>query len=138
MKIAKILLVEDNPADIRLTEEAFKQFRIHNKLHIVRDGEEALEYLYNKKNPDIILLDLNLPKMNGVEVLKEIKQNEKLKHIPVIILTTSNNDDDIYNSYKNYASAYITKPVSMKDFIKAIEKFKIFWLSLVKIPISTI
>jgi len=135
-QIAKVLLVEDNPADIRLTQEAFKKFRIYNKLEVVRDGVEAMEYLHNPKNtiPDIILLDLNLPKKNGLEVLKEIKADIRLRKIPIIILTTSENDIDINESYKNYASCYITKPVSMFEFVKAIEKFKIFWFSLVKLP----
>lgn len=135
-EVAKVLLVEDNPADIRLTQEAFKKFRIYNKLEVVRDGVEAMKYLYNPDNtiPDIILLDLNLPKKNGLEVLKEIKADDKLRKIPIIILTTSDHYNDINESYKNYASCYITKPVSMSDFIKAIEKFKIFWFSLVKLP----
>lgn len=135
-QIAKVLLVEDNPADIRLTQEAFKKFRIYNKLEVVKDGVAAMEYLNNpnKTNPDIILLDLNLPRKNGFEVLKEIKSNEELKQIPIIILTTSDNDNDVNKSYKNYASCYITKPVSMTEFVKAIEKFKIFWFSLVKLP----
>jgi len=135
-QVAKVLLVEDNPADIRLTQEAFKKFRIHNKLEVVRDGVEAMEYLHNQENemPDIILLDLNLPRKNGLEVLKEIKADDKLKIIPIIVLTTSDNSNDINESYKNYASCYITKPVSMMEFVKAIEKFKIFWFSLVKLP----
>jgi len=136
-QVAKVLLVEDNPADIRLTQEAFKKFRIYNKLEVVRDGVEAMKYLYTQpvdKLPDIILLDLNLPKKNGLEVLKEIKADDKLKQIPIIILTTSESDNDINQSYKNYASCYITKPVSMMEFVKAIEKFKIFWFSLVKLP----
>jgi chemotaxis family two-component system response regulator Rcp1 len=135
-----ILLVEDNPGDIRLTQEAFKDGKINNKLNVVMDGEEALLYLKKTgqyaeaTTPDIILLDLNLPKKDGREVLAEIKDDPNIKCIPVIILTTSAAQSDILNTYSNHANCYIMKPVDFNQFITVIRTIEDFWLSIVKLP----
>jgi len=136
----EILLVDDNPGDIRLTQEALKDSKVLNNLHVVEDGLEALKYLRKKgefKNevtPDLILLDLNLPKRNGREVLSEIKEDELLKYIPVVILTISRAEEDILKSYELHANCYITKPVDMNQFIKIVRSIENFWFSLVKLP----
>jgi len=135
-----ILLVEDNEGDILLTSEALKSGRITNELHIVKDGYEAIQYLYKdgkytvEPTPDLVLLDINLPKMNGQEVLSNMKVNAKLKHIPVIMLTTSSNDSDILKSYQNYANCYITKPHDVTDYNSMVESIENFWMSLVQLP----
>lgn len=135
-----ILLVEDNPGDIRLTQEAFKDGKIKNQLNVVMDGEEAILYLKkedkyaNVTTPDIILLDLNLPKKDGREVLAEIKDHPELKRIPVIILTTSAAQSDILNTYSNHANCYIMKPVDFNQFITVIRTIEDFWLTIVKLP----
>ncbi len=135
-----ILLVEDNPGDIRLTKEAFKDGRIKNELNVVMDGEEAILYLKKKdkyanaSTPDIILLDLNLPKKDGREVLAEIKSDPELKCIPVIILTTSSAQSDIVNTYSHHANCYIMKPVDFNQFINVIRTIENFWLTIVKLP----
>lgn len=135
-----ILLVEDNPGDIRLTQEAFKDGRIRNELNVVMDGEEAIFYLkkvgkYSSvKTPDIILLDLNLPKKDGREVLAEIKADPELMRIPVIILTTSSAQSDIINTYSNHANCYIMKPVDFNQFMDVVRTIETFWLSIVKLP----
>jgi chemotaxis family two-component system response regulator Rcp1 len=135
-----ILLVEDNPGDIRLTQEAFKDGKINNKLNVVMDGEEAILYLKKlgqyaeATTPDIILLDLNLPKKDGREVLAEIKDDPGIKCIPVIILTTSAAQSDIMNTYSNHANCYIMKPVDFNQFITVIRTIEDFWLSIVKLP----
>jgi CheY-like chemotaxis protein len=135
-----ILLVEDNPGDVRLTQEAFKDGMLHNNIHVVMDGEAAMEYLQRRgqyqdsERPDLILLDLNLPKMNGREVLAAIKNDPDLRRTPVVVLTTSQDEQDILESYKNFASSYIVKPVNMEKFIKVVSSFKQYWLSVVKLP----
>jgi two-component system, chemotaxis family, response regulator Rcp1 len=135
-----ILLIEDNPGDIRLTQEAFKDGRITNRLNVVMDGEEALLYLrksgkYAQVNmPDLILLDLNLPKKDGREVLAEIKADPQLKFIPVIILTTSSAEQDIINTYAHHANCYIMKPVDFNQFMTVIRTIESFWLTIVKLP----
>lgn len=140
MEMINILLVEDNPGDVRLTQEAFKEGMLRNNLHVVMDGEAAMEFLERKgqyadsPRPDLILLDLNLPKMNGREVLATIKQNPSFKRIPVVVLTTSQDETDIVESYRQFASSYIVKPVSMEKFIKVVSSFKQYWLSVVKLP----
>jgi len=140
MKPIEILLVEDNPGDARLTTDAFKEGRILNNMHIAKDGQEAMDYLnhqgahVNSVRPDIVLLDLNLPKKSGLEVLKEIKTNQLLKSIPVVILTTSVNDKDIMIAYENYVNCYIRKPVDFNDFMQVVSKIEDFWLSIVKLP----
>ncbi len=136
----EILLVDDNPGDIRLTQEALKESKVLNNLHIVEDGMEALEFLRkegrfkNEITPDIILLDLNLPKRNGREVLTEIKNDELLKKIPVVILTISRAEEDILKSYELHANCYITKAVDMNQFIKIFRSIENFWFSIVRLP----
>jgi len=135
-----ILLVEDSPEDVELTKEALKEGKLANTLHVVKDGVEAIDYLRKKgkyasvKRPDLILLDLNLPKKNGHEVLAEIKQDEDLKVIPVAILTTSESEQDILKTYKMHANCYITKPVDLNQFIKVVKAVEDFWFSIVKLP----
>jgi chemotaxis family two-component system response regulator Rcp1 len=135
-----ILLIEDNPGDVRLTREVLKEGRIHNQLSVVTDGEKALQFLRkegefsNTPMPDIILLDLNLPKKDGREVLAEIKSDPFLLRIPVIVLTTSNAEQDVLNTYSHHANCYITKPVDFNQFIGVIKTFEDFWLNIVKLP----
>jgi CheY-like chemotaxis protein len=136
----EILLVEDNPVDVLVTKEAFKGGRVFNNLHVAEDGEEAMDYLYKRgkyssaASPEIILLDLNLPRKDGREVLTEIKGDPVLRHIPVIILTTSEDQEDIWRSYELQASCFITKPVDMEQFTKALECLGEFWFTLVRLP----
>jgi len=142
MKPIRILLVEDNEGDIMLTTEALRDGKISNEVFAVRDGWEAVQYLHKKEPyshvllPDLILLDVNLPKMNGHEVLNEIKSQDHLRHIPVIILTTSSSDEDVLLSYRNYASCFITKPVNVNDFISVISSIESFWISIGTLPHS--
>jgi two-component system, chemotaxis family, response regulator Rcp1 len=138
--VMQILLVEDNPGDIRLTQEALKEGTIRNELHVVKDGVEAIDFLKrkgkytNSPTPDIILLDLNLPRKDGREVLAEIKADDNLKLIPVIILTTSDADLDVQKSYKLHANCFITKPVDLDQFIFIIRQIETFWFTVVKLP----
>ncbi len=137
----EILLVEDNPGDIRLIKEILKETKIRNNIQVAMDGEEALKLLFNQKlsiarRPDLILLDLNLPKIDGRELLTEIKDNEDLKSIPVVILTTSTAEEHIRETYNNHANSYITKPVDLDHFIGVVESIKDFWLSIVELPRS--
>jgi chemotaxis family two-component system response regulator Rcp1 len=140
MKSIEILLVEDNPGDIKLTLDAFKDGRVANRINVVEDGEQALMYLRKQGEfikavrPDIILLDLNLPIKDGREVLHEIKTDKLLKKIPVVILTTSIAEQDILNAYDNYANCYIRKPVDLDKFIEVVHKVEDFWLTIVKLP----
>ena len=140
IKTINILLVEDNPGDIRLTKEVLKEGKIRNKLSVVMDGEEALNFLkktgkYNDAiTPDIILLDLNLPKKDGREVLADIKADPELMLIPVIVLTTSQAEQDILYMYSNHANCYITKPVDFNQFINVVRSIEDFWLTIVKLP----
>lgn len=135
-----ILLVEDNPADIRLTQEAFKQTAIANHLHVVRDGAEAVVFLEqtdrfaHAPRPDMILLDLNLPKKDGREVLAWIKQSSKFKSIPVVILTTSKAEEDIAHTYQHHANCFITKPVDLDEFLEVVKRIEQFWLTIVQLP----
>jgi two-component system, chemotaxis family, response regulator Rcp1 len=135
-----ILLVEDNPADIRLTQEAFKETRLRCKLHIARDGAEALEFLRQNgrfaaaPRPDMILLDLNLPKKDGREVLAEVKNEPQLKRIPIVVLTTSNDEHDIRHTYDNHANCFITKPAGLDDFVEVVKKVEEFWLQIARLP----
>ncbi len=139
-KLIEILMVEDNPADARLTKEAFKDAKVLNNMHVVADGEEAMLFLkkagkYNESpRPDLILLDLNLPKKDGREVLAEIKDDPELKRIPVVILTTSEDEKDIYRAYDLHANAYVKKPVDLDQFMKIVEAVEDFWLSVVRLP----
>ena len=134
------MLVEDSPSDIDLTLEAFKRITTPNQISVVEDGEEALLFLKkegqykNVSTPDIILLDLNLPKIDGRNVLTEIKSNDTLKHIPVIVLTTSKSEEDILKSYKLHANCYITKPVDIKQFWEMINCIELFWFKIARLP----
>lgn len=131
----KILLVEDNEGDIVLTQEALKDGRIKNNIVIARDGVEALAVLDSGESlPDLILLDINLPKLNGLEVLTAIKTDPRLKTIPVIMLSTSDEQNDILTSYNNYANCFITKPVDFNRFIDVVRTIETFWISIVKLP----
>ncbi len=135
-----ILLVEDNPGDVRLTQEALKEARVRNALHVVGDGVEALAFLRRQglykdaPRPDLILLDLNLPKKSGHEVLTEIKSDDTLRCIPVVILTVSKDEEDIVKSYNHYANCFITKPVDLEQFLGIVKSIQDFWLTIVKLP----
>jgi two-component system, chemotaxis family, response regulator Rcp1 len=137
---SEVLLVEDSPGDVRLTREAFKDAKVHINLHVASDGVEAMAYLgcvgkhANAPRPDLILLDLNLPKKDGREVLAELKDSPALKCIPVIILTTSASAADIQGSYQHHANCYITKPVDLEGFLKVVKSIDSFWLSVVRLP----
>lgn len=139
-KSIEILLVEDNPADVRLTQENFKESKLRNNLNVVSDGEEALAFLRREGKfrdavrPDLIVLDLNLPKKDGREVLAEIKSDDRLKRIPVVILTISDAEEDILKSYDLYANCYITKPLDLDQFGKIVRSIEDFWLTIVKLP----
>jgi CheY-like chemotaxis protein len=140
MKSIHILLVEDNEGDIVLTTEALEEDRICNQISVVKDGDAAIHFLnqtgvyQDVLAPDLILLDVNLPKKNGLEVLEIIKTSDTLKQIPVIMLTTSSSEKDIVHSYRHHANCYITKPVEVREFITAIEKVEDFWINIVKLP----
>jgi two-component system, chemotaxis family, response regulator Rcp1 len=136
----EILLVEDNPGDVRLTEEAFRQGRIAHRLSVVSDGEEAVSFLRkegkyaNAPRPDLILLDLSLPKRDGREVLQELKNDPELRNIPVVVLTNSDGEQDIRHAYKLYANSYLIKPVQMDEFLRKIRCLETFWLKVVRLP----
>ena len=136
----EILLVEDNPGDVRLTREALKDAKMSNLLHVVEDGAMALDFLHqrgeyrNVPHPDLILLDLNLPRKNGREVLQEIKEDARLKIIPVVILTSSQAEEDILSAYSLHANCYITKPVDFAQLTKIVRTIEDFWLSIVTLP----
>ena len=136
----KILMIEDNLGDVRLTQEILKEARVRNILTSVKDGDDAMDYLHktgkfgDAVRPDIILLDLNLPKVNGLDVLVNIKSDPDLRAIPVVILTTSEAETDILTGYQRYANAYITKPVSLDQFNQIIQAFEGFWLETVRLP----
>ncbi len=136
----EILLVEDNPGDVRLTKEALKEGKVVNNLHTVEDGEEAMAYLRRQSpyaqatRPDLILLDLNLPKKSGREVLEEIKEDPDLRRIPVVILTISEAEQDIIKSYNLHANCYITKPVNLEQFMEVVQSIENFWLTVVMLP----
>jgi CheY-like chemotaxis protein len=134
-RVAQILLVEDSPADIRLTQEAMKESKIRNRLHVVQDGEAAMEFLRaGNPRPDLILLDLNLPKKDGREVLQEIKADPELTLIPVVVLTTSSADNDVLQSYRLHANCYIQKPVDLDRFLEIVQSIQSFWLTVVCLP----
>jgi two-component system, chemotaxis family, response regulator Rcp1 len=136
----EVLLVEDSPGDVRLTREAFKDAKVLISLSVASDGVEAMAFLKREgahaeaPRPDLILLDLNLPKKDGREVLEEIKQNPELMSIPVVILTTSASEEDVLRSYRLHANCYITKPVGLEGFLKVVNSIDNFWLSVVKLP----
>ncbi|HKR20684.1 MAG TPA: response regulator [Stellaceae bacterium] len=136
----EVLLVEDNPGDARLTREALREGKIHNNLHHARDGVEALAFLKREGEfakapmPDLVLLDLNLPRKDGREVLAEMKQDPRLRTIPVVVLTTSEAENDIVRSYELHANCYITKPVGLEQFISIVREIESFWLAVVTLP----
>jgi two-component system response regulator len=140
VKTIKILLVEDNPDDVDLTREALKDAKVHCDLQVIADGVEAMAYLRQEgkyrqaSRPDIILLDLNLPRKDGREVLAEIKADENLRRIPVVVLTTSSAEEDILRAYNDYVNCYITKPVDFEQFIKVVKSIEDFWFTVVKLP----
>ncbi len=139
-KPVEILLIEDNPGDARLAQEAIREAKVHNRLNWVSDGVQAMNYLrkegqYAKANrPDLILLDLNLPRKDGREVLAEVKSDPHLRLIPIVVLTTSEAEEDILKAYHLNANCYITKPVDLEQFLKIVRSIEDFWLSIVKLP----
>jgi len=141
-KPIEILLVEDSPGDVRLTIEALKEAKVKNNLTVAKDGVEAVDFLLKKNQfkdatrPDLILLDLNLPRKDGRELLAEIKGDDNLKRIPIVILTTSNSESDILKTYDLHANCYITKPVNFEQFYTVIKSIEEFWMTIVKLPKS--
>jgi CheY-like chemotaxis protein len=137
-----ILLVEDNPGDVRLTVEALKEAKLKNTLYVARDGEEALDFLYRQPpyesapRPGLILLDLNLPKIDGREVLQQLKADPSLRRIPVVVLTTSTNEDDVSRVYDLNANSYVAKPVDLDRFLYVIQSIERFWLGVVMLPVD--
>ncbi|MEJ2628372.1 MAG: response regulator [bacterium] len=140
VKSVDILLVEDNPGDVDLTRDALEESKMKNKLFVVGDGEEALEFLYKKgkyadaSRPDLIILDLNLPKKDGREVLADIKADDNLKRIPIVILTTSKAEEDVLKTYNLHANCYITKPLDFEQFLQVVKSIETFWMSIVVLP----
>jgi CheY-like chemotaxis protein len=139
-KMIEILLVEDSPGDVGLTIEALKEAKINNNLSVVEDGEKAMEFLHRRgeyvsaPKPDLILLDLNLPRKNGREVLQEVKADPLLRRIPIVILTTSRSDEDIIRAYDLHANCYISKPVDFEKFMEVVKSIEDFWLTVVRLP----
>jgi CheY-like chemotaxis protein len=138
-----ILLVEDNPADVEITIEAFRRSHKGNRVFVCRDGEEALDFLFHRRQfakagaaprPDLILLDLNLPKKNGAEVLEQVKTNPQMRDIPIVVLTTSDRDEDVSRCYKVGANSYLTKPVQFDECLKLVEEIQQYWLQISKLP----
>ncbi len=140
IKPIEILLVEDSPTDVLIAHEALAEAKLLNEIHVAEDGVQAMDFLHKRgkfkdaPSPDLILLDLNLPRKNGREVLAEIKADDRLKHIPVVILTTSNAEEDILKSYNLHANCYVVKPVEFDSFVKAIQSIQHFWFSVVTLP----
>lgn len=140
MKVIDILLVEDNPGDIRLTQEAMKEAKMSNALHVAQNGASAMDFLrrhgeyQNAPRPDLVLLDLNLPRKNGKEVLREMKDDPELRRIPVIILSTSDAARDVKDSYDLHANSYISKPVDFDDFLRVVQSIECFWFHMAKLP----
>lgn len=136
----EILLVEDNPGDVVLTLEAMREAKIHNHMHVVEDGVEAMEFLRHQgrfgdaPRPDLILLDLNLPRKDGREVLAEVKADPELKRIPVVVLTTSRSEEDVLRAYDLHANCYVTKPVDLTQFMKIVNLIDEFWINVVTLP----
>jgi chemotaxis family two-component system response regulator Rcp1 len=139
-RLAEILLVEDNPGDVRLTQEALKEGKVLNNMHVAEDGVEAMAFLRQEgqcadaPRPDVILLDLNLPRKDGREVLAEVKNDPGLRRIPVVILTVSQDEQDILKTYDSHANCYITKPVNLDRFLTVVKSIEDFWLTIVKLP----
>ncbi len=139
-RVAEILLVEDNPGDVRLAKEGLKESKVINNLHVVDDGVEAMAFLRKEGNyadavtPDLILLDLNLPKKDGREVLAEIKGDKNLRRIPIVVLTTSQAEEDVMKTYDLHANCYVTKPVDLDQFVKIVKSLNNFWFEMVTLP----
>ena len=140
LKHIEILLVEDSPADVLIAREALSDSKILNTLHVAEDGMEAMDFLYQRgkfasaPRPDLILLDLNLPRKNGREVLAEIKADDALKYIPVVVMTTSNAEEDVLRSYNLHANCYVVKPIEFENFVRAVKSIENFWFSVVTLP----
>lgn len=140
----EFLLAEDNPGDVRLTKEALRESKISNNLNVVPDGVEAMAFLrregkyFEAPRPDVILLDLNLPKKDGREVLAEVKADPNLRLIPVVIITSSEAEQDVLRTYELHANCYVTKPVDLEQFIKVIQSIETFWLTIVTLPSSVL
>jgi two-component system, chemotaxis family, response regulator Rcp1 len=140
VKPIELLLVEDSEPDVRLTIEALREAKVKNRLWVVEDGVEALAFLRREgghadaPRPDLILLDLNLPRKDGRQVLKEIKSDDSLKRIPVVVLTTSKNEEDVLRAYDLHANCYITKPVDFNRFMEVVKSIENFWLTVVRLP----
>lgn len=143
MRHLTVLLVEDNPRDVRLTQRAFEQAEVPHELRVVRDGDEALAYLHreggyaaadNAPRPDMILLDLNLPRMGGHELMQHVRQDVRFRHVPIVVLTTSGRPDDVRQAYDNGANAYLLKPVEFSRFTEVIGHLASFWLETVELP----
>ena len=140
LRAIEILMVEDNPGDVRLTREALKDHKVWNELHVVEDGVAALDFLYQRPpyqqapRPDLMLLDLNLPRKDGREVLTAVKSDDRLKTIPVVILTTSQAEEDVVRAYKLNANCYVTKPVDFEQFTRIVQAIEHFWLTVVTLP----
>jgi CheY-like chemotaxis protein len=139
-RAVEVLLIEDNPGDVRLTQEALKEAKVHNNLSVVNDGLDAMSFLRREgrfaqaPRPDLVLLDLNMPRKDGREVLAEVKADPDLRRIPVVVLTTSKAEEDILRSYDLHANSYVTKPVDFEQFMKVVRSIEEFWLSVVKFP----
>lgn len=139
-KVIDILLVEDNPGDVRLAQEALKESKVRNKLYVVEDGVEAMAFLRRQgeyagaPHPDLILLDLNLPRKSGREVLAEVKTDDDLKHIPIVVLTVSRAEEDVLKCYNHHANCYITKPLDFSQFMEVTKSIEEFWLTIVRLP----
>ena len=140
LREVEILLVDDNVGDVLLTKEALKGVKFHNTVSVARDGVEAMEFLHRKgqfanaPRPDLVFLDLNMPRKNGSEVLAEMKQDTDLRLIPVVVLTSSDADEDVLKAYHLHANCYVTKPVDLDQMIKAVQAIDDFWVSIVKLP----
>ena len=136
----EVLLVEDDPGDVLMTREAFEDYKVANQLHVVQDGADAMAFLRREGDyagaprPDLVLLDLNLPRMDGREVLQAIKGDAELASIPVVVLTTSEAEEDVLRSYSLHANAYVTKPVAFGEFLLALQRLETFWLQIVRLP----
>jgi CheY-like chemotaxis protein len=136
----EILLVEDNPDDACMTMDGLRDGRVRNQIHLVEDGVEALQFLRREgphegaPRPDLILLDLSLPRLSGLEVLAEIKQDPELRRIPVVIMTGSKREEDVFKAYHHHANCYVTKPVDLEQFLGVVHKIEDFWLTVVKLP----
>ena len=139
-RMIEILMIEDNPGDIELTKEAFSMGKLRNRLHVIEDGEEALNYIFrrgqheNAIRPDLILLDLNLPKVDGKTILEKVKTDDTLRTIPIIILSSSQDARDIQETYKLNANSFVTKPVKVRDFLNIVKSIEGFWVEIVKLP----